>query len=92
MRIVFSRHARQRLFERGVSIDAVTRIVEKGRTILRYDDDRPYPSRLVLGYDGERPVHVLIAENAEADEWIVVTAYEPNPDLWLPDWTQRKRP
>jgi hypothetical protein len=34
MRIVFSRHARQRLFERDVPVEAVTRIVEKGRTIL----------------------------------------------------------
>ena len=92
MRIVLSRHARQRLFERGVPVEAVTRIVEKGRTILRYDDDKPYPSRLMLGYDGERPIHVLIAENAEANETIVITIYEPSPDLWLPGWTQKKRP
>ena len=92
MRIVLSRHARQRLFERSVPVEAVTRIVEEGRTILRYDDDKPYPSRLVLGYDGERPVHILIAENAEANETIVITAYEPSADVWLPGWTQKKRP
>ena len=92
MRIVLSRHARQRLFERGVPVETVTRIIEEDRTILRYDDDKPYPSRLVLGYDGERPIHILIAENTEADELIVITVYEPSPDMWLPGWTHKKRP
>ena len=92
MRIVLSRHARQRLFERGVAVEAVTRIIEEGETILHYAEDKPYPSRLVLGYDGERPIHVLVADNAETNELIVVTAYEPSPEMWLPDWTHRKRP
>ncbi|MBM3566473.1 MAG: DUF4258 domain-containing protein [Alphaproteobacteria bacterium] len=92
MRIILSRHARQRLFERGVSVETVTRIIKEDRTIVRYDDDKPYPSRLVLGYDGKRPVHILIAENTETDELIVITVYEPSPDMWLPGWTHRKRP
>jgi hypothetical protein len=46
----------------------------------------------MLGYDGERPVHVLVAENVAAGELVVVTAYEPSADLWLPGWTQKKRP
>ncbi len=73
-------------------VETVTRIIEEDRIILRYDDDKPYPSRLMLGYDGERPVHILIAENTEADELIVITVYEPSPDMWLPGWTHRKRP
>ena len=45
----------------------------------------------MLGYDGERPMHVLIAENAEANETIVINAYEPSPDIWMPGWMQKKR-
>ena len=36
-----------------------------------------YPSRLVLGSQGGRALHVVATYNAADDETIVVTAYEP---------------
>lgn len=92
MRVIFSRHARQRLFERGISAEAAALAAQNGQPIISYDDDKPYSSRLVLGYDGTRPLHVLVAENVEEDALIVVTAYEPSAEIWQSGWTQRKRP
>ena len=57
-----------------------------------YSDDTPYPSRLVLGWHGARPLHVVIADNVTAQEKIVVTVYEPDPGEWEPDFKRRKQP
>ena len=35
-----------------------------------------YPSRLVLGWIGNRPLHVVVADHVEETQW-VVTVYEP---------------
>lgn len=92
MRLIFSHHARVRMFERRISAEVVAAVVAEGEVIARYDDDRPYPSRLVLGYDDVRPLHVLVAENAPAGEAVVVTVYEPGADHWHHGWRERKRP
>lgn len=57
-------------------------MVAEGEVIQSYPDDRPYPSRLVLGWRGARPIHVVVAEDCEAGILIVVTAYEPDPVQW----------
>ena len=62
-----------------------------GQVLEDYSDDTPYPSRLILGWQGDRPLHVVAAYNAEDDETIVITAYEPDPDLWDAGFRVRKR-
>lgn len=60
------------------------------RVIEHYSDDIPYPSALLLGYVGERPLHVVYADNASDRERIIVTVYEPDPALWAADFSTRK--
>jgi hypothetical protein len=55
-----------------------------------YPTDTPYPSRLILGWVGARPLHVVAADNAAAQETIIVTVYEPDPLLWHPGFRQRR--
>ena len=50
-----------------------------------------YPSRLVLGWRGGRPLHVVAAYNATDDETIVVTVYEPATADWEPDFRRKTR-
>ena len=45
----FSRHVIQRMFEHGISVDAVVETLITGETVEEYADDTPYPSRLLLG-------------------------------------------
>lgn len=89
-RLVFRVHAIQRIFQRGISEEDVRHVVITGNTIEEYPDDKPYPSRLVLGWCGKRPLHVVIADNQEADEKIIVTVYEPSATAWEQDFRRRK--
>lgn len=60
--------------------------------IEAYPEDTPYPSHLVLGWCRGRPIHVVVADNAETQETIVITVYEPDPRQWEPGFRQRRRP
>ena len=91
-RLVFRVHAIQRMFQRQISEAAVREILTNGETIETYPDDTPYPSRLVLGWLGSRPLHVVVADDAEAQETIVVTVYEPDPEQWETGFRRRLQP
>jgi hypothetical protein len=90
-RLVFRVHALQRMFQRHISTVDVKHVLETGQVIREYPDDTPYPSRLILGWVQQRPIHVVIAEDQDAKEQIIITVYEPDSDLWDVDF-RRKRP
>ena len=89
-RVVFSGHAIQRMFQRGIGRDAVLAVVADGETIAEYSDDKPYPSRLLLGFVGAQPLHVVVALDASVGRCVVVTAYEPAIVQWGADFRTRK--
>lgn len=89
-RLVFRVHAIRRMFRRGISDDDVRRVVADGEPIERYPDDTPYPSRLLLGWSGSRPIHVVVADNPAGQETIVITVYEPDSGLWEAGFRRRK--
>jgi hypothetical protein len=88
-RVVYRVHAIQRMFSRGISADDVHRVLATGEVVENYPDDRPYPSRLLLGWSGARPLHLVAAYNPEANEEIVITVYEPDPGMWGKDFKKR---
>jgi hypothetical protein len=90
MKITYRIHAIQRMFERSISIDDVRAVIQDGETIESYPDDHPYSSRLVLGWRGTRPIHLVAADNPEAEEIIVITVYEPDPLQWYADFKVRR--
>lgn len=90
-KLVFRVHAVQRMFERNISRDDVRAVLATGDVIHEYPDDAPYPSRLILGWRGERPLHVVAADNHVAHETIIITVYQPDPDQWEPDFRSKKR-
>ena len=83
-------HAIDRMIERRISDEVIHHVLRAGETIENYPDDRPYPSRLVLGFFNERPVHIVVADNNEDGETIVITVYEPDPELWENNFRRRK--
>ncbi len=89
-KVVFRAHALRRTAERGIDPDDVRYVIEHGEAIEVYPDDKPYPSRLVLGWPGGRPLHALIADNEAEGECIIVTVYEPDPAKWLPGFRRRR--
>lgn len=88
--LVFSVYDLEQMFERTVSVDDVRGVLAQGETIEDYPNDTPYPSRLVLGFAGTCPLHVMAADNAAGNETIIVTVYKPDLLHWQTDWKTRK--
>ena len=89
--IVFRVHAIRRMFQRQINTEDARHVLATGETIEEYPEDLPYPSRLVLGRKGDRPIHVVVAEDRETGEIIVLTAYQPDPAQWDPEFKRRAR-
>lgn len=90
-RIIFSGHAVQRMFSRGISSDEVNDVIQKGEKIAEYPDDIPYPSCIMLGFVRDIPVHVVLGIDREQKTGIVITAYVPSPTLWGEDFKTRRK-
>ena len=79
------------MVQRNIAVTDVHEVLATGEVIEVYPDDTPYPSRLVLGWRGNRPVHVVAADNTDIDETIIITAYEPGADQWETGFRRRRR-
>ena len=73
--LLFRVHAVQRMFEHNVSVRKVTQTLQSGEVIEDYSAEMPEPSRLVLGFQGKRPFHVVTSENVERNETTIITVY-----------------
>jgi hypothetical protein len=91
VRIRYSDEALLRMRERRITADEVESVMAAGETLRDYLDDRPHPSRLVLAWVAQRPLHVVYAVNAAEQEHIVITVYQPDPARWSPDFRTRVR-
>ena len=89
-KIVFRVHAVQRMFERNVTVKKVREALETCEVIEDYSSEMPEPSRLLLGFQGKRPFHVVTSENPAADELTVITVYLPDPNKWKKDFRSRR--
>ena len=81
--ILYRLHAIQRMVERNVSTEELSRIIRNGKVIERYKNESPYLSRLILGEVNNRPLHVVITENDIEKKIVVITVYEPDPRKWI---------
>jgi hypothetical protein len=89
-KIIFRVHAVQRMFERNISVKKVSQALQSGETIEDYSTEMPEPSRLILGFRGKRPFHVVTSENPEINEITIITVYIPDPDKWNKDFKSRR--
>jgi hypothetical protein len=87
---IYRIHAVQRMFERNVSARKVAQTIQSGKTIEDYSSEMPEPSRLILGFQGKRPFHVVTSKNLESDEITIITVYVPGPDKWNKDFKSRR--
>jgi Domain of unknown function (DUF4258) len=90
-RLIFCVHAIRCMFQRRINEKEVRHVLETGETIEAYPEDSPYPCRLVLGWYGSRPLHVVVADDAENQETIVITVYEPDAGTWDEDFKRRRQ-
>lgn len=87
----YRQHAIKRMFEHGITQADLQAALSAGQVIEDYPNDYPLPSRLWLGYAGNRLLHIVYADTPQGER-IIITVYEPNPAHWTPDFTQRVKP
>jgi hypothetical protein len=87
---IFRVHAVQRMFERRVSLKNTLNAIKSGEIIEDYSSETPEPSRLILGFQGKRPFHVVTSKNLETNETTVITVYVPDPNKWKKDARSRR--
>ena len=88
--LLFRVHAVQRMFERNVAVRNVVQALQSGEIVEDYSSEMPEPSRLVLGFQGRRPFHVVTSENVERNEITIITVYLPDSRKWAEDFRNRR--
>ena len=78
------------MFERRITIDNVRQVLNSGEMIEDYSEEMPDPGGLLSARPGQRPMHVVMAENTLEGELVVITVYEPNPAQWKAGFRDRK--
>jgi hypothetical protein len=81
----FSNHILHRIIERGISPNDVRFVIEKGEIIKQYENDKPYPSVLILGMINNLPLHVVVSKD-EFGNCYLITAYIPTESIWNIDF------
>ena len=87
--VAITKHARSRLAERGITIGDVQNVIRTGEIVKQYEDDKPFPSCLLLGQtEQNRHIHVVASVNAGV--LYIITAYYPDKNEWELDLKTRK--
>jgi len=88
--ISYRLHALHQMIERGITRADVGRALTAGDVIeTTHRTGRPLPTRLLLGWRGDRPLHVLVADHPAGTHY-VITVYEPDAERWGADFRTRK--
>lgn len=88
--ISYRLHALQQMFERGMRVADVRGVIESGEVIeAHHHTGRPLPTRLLIGWIDDRPLHVVVADHPDGTHY-VITVYEPHAERWRADFRERK--
>ena len=88
--LYFSRHAFERMFQRGIDPAAVLQVVASGEVLADYPDDQPFPSVLMLGYHKGQPIHAVVARDQITGNCHLITIYRPDPAIWDDGFKHRR--
>jgi hypothetical protein len=90
--IAISKHARIRLAERGICIGDIQSAILAGEIIKQYEDDKPFPSCLLMG-PSEHNHYIHVVASIDNEFMYVITAYYPDENEWEADLkTRREQP
>lgn len=77
------------MFQRGISPEMISGLLQSGEVVASYPEDKPYPSVLLLGFAQQQPVHAVVARDPVSGACYLVTVYRPDPLLWGADFKTR---
>ena len=87
--VIMTAHVIKRCKERNIDSDSIINVIMHGEIIKQYEDDKPFPSCLLLGMSvNGRYLHVVVA--SDNINLYIITAYYPNIDEWEPYFKTRK--
>jgi hypothetical protein len=89
--IEWHRHALERMMERGISRRDIIDVLHSGIIIEEYLLDYPFPSMLLFGKSGGKPLHVVAAFDSQTKTVYVITAYFPDVVHFLDDYKTRRQ-
>ncbi|OLS22064.1 MAG: hypothetical protein HeimC2_31180 [Candidatus Heimdallarchaeota archaeon LC_2] len=79
--LLIKKHAYHRIRKRGINLKRIEEVFNNDDIIEVYEDDRPYPSVLLLGFDkANMPLHIVCAPSEKG--LIIITVYIPDSKLW----------
>lgn len=88
-RIIITEHARVRLIERHITVKDVINCIANGEIIEQYEDDKPFPSCLILGSAMKNKyIHVVVSSDYKYIN--LITAYYPDTERFGSDFKTRK--
>ena len=87
--IAITKHAKIRLAERVITIEDIKNAIGTGEIIKQYEDDKPFPSCLVLGLT-EQNTYIHIVASIDNSYLYIITAYYPDANDWEIDLKTRK--
>jgi len=83
-------HARERMIDRNIQFQEIRESLNSGVIIETYQDDRPFPSFLILGFTkNNRPLHSIWALDDKNLAYLI-SAYDPDPNQWKEYKVRRK--
>ncbi len=88
-KIAVTKHAKTRLFERGISVEDIVNAINTGEIIKQYEDDKPLPSCLIIGSSVNNDYIHIVVSNDESYIYLI-TAYYPDIEEWNNDLKTRK--
>ena len=89
--IEWRKHVLQRMLERNIDRTDVKNVVMKGEMIENYEDDKPFPSALFFNFINNRPLHTIVSFDERQNKAYIITAYEPNLEMFENDYKTRKK-
>ncbi len=89
----FTEHALDEIDNDDLLIEDVMAAAATGEIIVSYENDKPFPSFLKLGWSSAKtkyPVHVVCATD-DTDRIHIITAYKPDFNRWHKNFKTRKK-
>ena len=87
--IAITQHAKKRFAERFITIENIKNAICTGEIIEQYENDKPFPSCLLLGVT-ENNEYIHVVASANSGFLYVITAYKPSEEEWGNDLKTRK--
>jgi len=84
-----TKHVKIRMHERNISVTDIINVIQTGEIVKQYEDDKPFPSCLLLGTSGQNIILHVVA-SIDAESLYIITAYYPNENTWESDFKTRR--